>query len=80
MFLASIRQKVLVSAFIAIISALYQLESNDEFFVTEKLVMLSKNRSEIFNYLTNLEDYPRVNLKCYFLVYIKLLFLLIFYF
>jgi hypothetical protein len=63
MILASLKQKVLFSAFIAIISALYQLESKDEFSVTEKMVMLSKNRSEIFSYLTNLEDYPRVIIK-----------------
>ena len=67
MFLASLKQKFIVSACIALISALYQLESKDEFFVTDKLVMLSRNRSEIFDYLTNLEDYPRVKFNFSFL-------------
>jgi hypothetical protein len=52
--------KLLISVIIAVISSLYQLESKDEFQVTEKVVMLSKTRLECYEFLTKFEEYPTV--------------------
>ena len=54
--------KVSVSFVIALVSILYQLESQDEFLIADKLVLLSKNKSFVFDTLTNLEGLPVVSL------------------
>lgn len=53
--------KLLISVLIGVISSLYQIELKDELHVTSKKVMLSKNRLETFEYLSNLENYPNVS-------------------
>lgn len=52
--------KFILSLVIALISTLYQLESDDELLLTEKRVMLSKNKTFCFDSLTDLEQFPSV--------------------
>ena len=59
------KYKLFFSAIIAIISSLYQLESKDELKVTEKVVMLSKNRTDTFDFLIKFEEYPKVFIDFY---------------
>jgi len=59
-FLRNFKYKVLISAVIAIISSLYQLESKDELKLAEKVVMLSKNSKDSFDFLTKFEEYSKV--------------------
>ena len=59
-FLRNFKYKLLFSAIIAIISSLYQLETKDELKIAEKVVMLSKNRTETFEFLIKFEEYPKV--------------------
>jgi hypothetical protein len=59
-FFKNFKIKLLISVIIAVVSSLYQLESKDEFQVTEKVVMLSKNRPECYEFLTKFEEYPTV--------------------
>ncbi len=58
--LESVRVKIAISLFVGILSALYQLETDDELYITEKVVMLGKKKSDIFDYLTKMEEYPNV--------------------
>ena len=58
--LRNFKYKLYFSAIIAIISSLYQLESKDELKITEKVVMLSKNRTDTFDFLIKFEEYSKV--------------------
>lgn len=53
--------KLMTSILISVIATLYQLETDDELLIMDKGVMLSKNRTFVFDFLTKLEDYPAVN-------------------
>ena len=60
-FMDNIGFKLTTSVLIALISLLYQLETDEELAIIDKNVMLSKNRTFIFNRLSNLEEFPAVN-------------------
>jgi len=49
--------KLAVSVLVALMSTLYQLETDDELLVTNKKVLLSKNISRVFTALSDLEEY-----------------------
>ena len=61
-FFSHLKYKLIFSTIIAIISSLYQLESKDELKISEKIVMLNKNRSDSFDYLVKFEEYPKVSI------------------
>jgi hypothetical protein len=57
------KMRMLFSSIAAIISLLYQLETGEDLLITEKLVVLAKNKTEIFDHLSNLENYVNVSNK-----------------
>lgn len=60
--------KLCLSLVIALLSFFYQLETEDEFLICEKLVLLSKNKSFVFDSLSNLEGYPAVSIFVYLFI------------
>jgi len=59
-FFKNFKIKLLISILIAFFASLYQLETSDDFQIVDKKVMLSKNRADVFEFLTQLEQYPSV--------------------
>ena len=59
-FIKNFKLKLLVSFIIGAISSLYQLESREELHITQKIVMLNKNRQFIYDFLTKVDEYPKV--------------------
>ena len=55
-------QKLMVSILIAGISMLYQLETPGDSLIVEKNVALGKPAVNVFEYVTNLEEYSTVTL------------------
>jgi hypothetical protein len=62
-FLKNFKIKLFVSLVIGILASLYQMETREELHVTQKVVMLNKNRQFIYDFLTKVDDYPRVSRK-----------------
>ena len=60
-FLKNFKIKLIFSAFIGLLASLYQMELKDEFELVTKVVMLNKNRPFIYDFLTNMEEYPKVS-------------------
>lgn len=59
-FFKNFKLKLIISIMIGCFSSLYQMETKDELVVCEKKVMLAKQRLETFDFLSNLENYPKV--------------------
>ena len=79
MVLDTIWQKLIVSVLIASISILSQLETLEDTLVVEKNVALGKPPVQVFDYVTNLEEYSVVSNfnKIIFLFEIITLFLIV---
>ena len=56
------KYKLLISVLVGCLSSLYQMETKDELVVCEKKVMLSKPRLDVYEFLSNLENYPAVSI------------------
>ncbi len=65
--------KLATSVLVALISTLYQLETDDELLVTNKKVLLSKNISRVFTALSDLEEYPSVKFQLHYLSFLAYL-------
>ena len=56
----TIWKKLFFSILIAVLSILSQLETTDDTLLVEKNVILGKPPVFVFDYVTNLEEYPTV--------------------
>jgi hypothetical protein len=56
----NLKLKLFFSFLVGLIASLYQMELKGEFEITDKLVMINKNRPFVYDHFTNVLDYPKV--------------------
>ena len=59
-FTGLMKTRIFISLLAAIVSIMYQTETDDDLLMGEKLVVLSKNKSYCFHYLTQFENHQTV--------------------
>jgi hypothetical protein len=58
-FFKNFKIKLFFSFVVGLIASLYQMELQGEYEITTKVVMLNQNRPSIYDFLTNVNDYPK---------------------
>lgn len=59
-FLKNFKFKLFISVLVGLSASLYQMEVKDEYEVTTKLVMLNKNKTYVFDLLTQIDQFQNV--------------------